>query len=370
MTVERVLIIVGSVSPVYGVASVVRTLDAGLQSLGTSTVILTHDRPAHTADFENATHLQRRNGIIGWTLFILQLRRYIARLDTSVEQIISFETMTNFAVRAATWRTKHERLVVFTEHGEQSKSLPRLGITGKITLRLMPFFYAGTSIVAVSEAVKRDLIRRCHVRGGLIHVVPNPVDAEAIVSNSRSELSVTLGPIRGNPYVISVASLNSSKGHEDLLRALSQTMSDIDLVLAGDGPLRSHLEELARELNIRDRVHFLGHVENPASLVKNARASVLLSRNEGFGISVVEAAILGTLPISSDAGGLAEVTARCGGIVLRLEDPGFVSSVARAIDDASGGGAFEPDSDWLARLSPSSVAEKYSNILGGHGGSS
>jgi glycosyltransferase involved in cell wall biosynthesis len=92
-------------------------------------------------------------------------------------------------------------------------------------------------------------------------------------------------------------------------------------VLAGDGPKRGELERLAAELNIQDRVRFLGRVDRPASVFAAADVIAVPSREECFGLVLVEAMATGRPVVSASVGGMREiVTPSADGLVFSSED--------------------------------------------------
>jgi glycosyltransferase involved in cell wall biosynthesis len=106
-----------------------------------------------------------------------------------------------------------------------------------------------------------------------------------------------------SPYYIAVGRLTPQKDFPTLLRAYAEARkrgTPEHLFIAGDGELRAELEQLARDLNIADSAHFLGHVSNPYPLIKNARALILSSIFEGFAYVPLEAMALGVPVISTD----------------------------------------------------------------------
>lgn len=90
-----------------------------------------------------------------------------------------------------------------------------------------------------------------------------------------------------------VARLHPIKGHELLLESLDAArFSDFTLNLVGDGELRSALEKKVQELNMQDRVHFLGFLNKPQVdvTIKNSDLTLLASYNEGFPMVLLESA--------------------------------------------------------------------------------
>jgi glycosyltransferase involved in cell wall biosynthesis len=118
------------------------------------------------------------------------------------------------------------------------------------------------------------------------------------------------------------------KGHEPFVRAAS-LLPDVKFVLAGawrDNSVR-HLQRIAPA-----NVCFTGWVEDSALADLYARSSayVQLSCHEGFGMSVAEAMLAGSIPIVSKVGSLPEVVGDVGRFVVR-EDPAAVAGAIRDV---------------------------------------
>jgi glycosyltransferase involved in cell wall biosynthesis len=158
-------------------------------------------------------------------------------------------------------------------------------------------------------------------------IVPNGIDTnrfQAIDAPTRD-------------YVLFVGRLVPYKGVEVLLRALFLLRPNVPLVVAGDGPLRPRLQELARRLQVD--VRFLGHVpdEDLPRLYANARVTVLpsVTGQEAFGIALVESMACGTPVIASSLPGVADV-ARLGGLVAQTGDAqSLANQLSAALDGAA-----------------------------------
>ena len=98
------------------------------------------------------------------------------------------------------------------------------------------------------------------------------------------------------------------------------------LLLAGDGPERYSLEVLCRELNLCDRVTFIGKVRDTQHVLEIADVFVLPSETESFGLAALEAMAQGVPVISTDTGGIPEVNVH--------GKTGFMSSVGDVEDMA------------------------------------
>jgi glycosyltransferase involved in cell wall biosynthesis len=101
------------------------------------------------------------------------------------------------------------------------------------------------------------------------------------------------------PLAVALGRLHPNKGLDVLIRAAA-LIPELFVWIAGEGPERERLENLARELGIAGRVKFLGWREDRAALYRAADLCVYPSREEPFGNVVVEAWSCGT-PIVTTA---------------------------------------------------------------------
>jgi glycosyltransferase involved in cell wall biosynthesis len=133
--------------------------------------------------------------------------------------------------------------------------------------------------------------------------------------------------------LVTVAHLVSRKCHTDVMLALAQ-LPGRRWTVVGDGPERALLERVARQLGVSDRVRFLGALghDEAVRVAQSARAFVLPSVGEAFGVAYIEA-MAGGVPAIGCAGepGPEEIAASGGGI--RLVPPRDHLALAAAIRD-------------------------------------
>lgn len=109
--------------------------------------------------------------------------------------------------------------------------------------------------------------------------------------------------VKNETRLISVGNLQEGKGVDYLLKALSNLMMKgheaWTYQVVGDGPDRRYLEELAVQLGIDTKVHFLGGIKHKSVLeaLETADVFVLPSYREAFGIAYLEAMAMGRLTI-------------------------------------------------------------------------
>jgi len=138
----------------------------------------------------------------------------------------------------------------------------------------------------------------------------------------------------GQPTLVTVGHLVARKRHADVLRALAE-LEGVDYVIVGDGPERTRLEALARDLGVADRTAFLGALPHDEALAeaRRAHAFVLPSVDEAFGVAYIEA-MAGWVPAVGLRGedGPEEIAAAGGGIT--LADPGRLrKAIERTLAD-------------------------------------
>jgi glycosyltransferase involved in cell wall biosynthesis len=114
----------------------------------------------------------------------------------------------------------------------------------------------------------------------------------------------------GERRLLCVGRLIPIKGHIVLLRAFAaakRQLPDLQLDVAGRGPLEPALRAFARELGIADSVHFLGHVSPIQGAIERSAVVVVPSMGEGFGMVALEAMERARPVIAASIGGLGEL---------------------------------------------------------------
>jgi glycosyltransferase involved in cell wall biosynthesis len=110
--------------------------------------------------------------------------------------------------------------------------------------------------------------------------------------------------------LLCVGRLIPIKGHIVLLRAFAEAkreLPDLQLDIAGRGPLEPALRALAKELGVDDAITFLGHVNPVQAAIERSAVVVVPSMGEGFGMVALEAMERGRPVIAAEIGGLGEL---------------------------------------------------------------
>lgn len=112
--------------------------------------------------------------------------------------------------------------------------------------------------------------------------------------------------------IMMVAGFRYQKDQPTVIRSMALLPEDIHLFLIGDGPEKSKCEKLAKDLNLSERIHFMGIRNDVPSLLKCADVCVISSHWEGFGLAAVEGMAAGKPVVASDIPGVAEVVKGAG----------------------------------------------------------
>lgn len=128
------------------------------------------------------------------------------------------------------------------------------------------------------------------------------------ISVDKAQKRQELGIPEDAVLLLSVGELNENKNHQVIIRALAQLDNpNVHYAIAGRGPKREELKDLAREQGLERRVHLLGYREDVGELYKCADIFCHPSRREGLPVSIIEAMSCGMPVICTDIRGSADL---------------------------------------------------------------
>jgi glycosyltransferase involved in cell wall biosynthesis len=166
-------------------------------------------------------------------------------------------------------------------------------------------------VIAISEFVKAQLLK-----GGLgedkIVVRYLGVDTERFVPNpSAREQWASEFSVGADELILSTVSyLRPFKNPHVLVETCKELVArrvPARLFVAGDGEMLPSLRDLSKQLGVEDRIHWLGNVPDPTSLLQASDIFVLASVGEAFGLVLAEAMACGVPIVGSRNGSLLEV---------------------------------------------------------------
>lgn len=199
--------------------------------------------------------------------------------------------------------------------------------------------------IAQSEYMKSDIIHYYNRKTESVVTVENPIASESIIVHSTEDVDLPGEAWSSGLKLLAVGGLRRQKGIARMLEILSRSRENYSLVVAGEGPERATLENLAIRLGISNKVFFMGLVDNPYKWMKSADALLVTSEYEGFPNTVLESSI-------------------CGTPILALESPGVDSAVV-----VSGVNGFlaKSEEDFLSFLNESTLQKLSTDCMTGFG---
>ena len=147
---------------------------------------------------------------------------------------------------------------------------------------------------------------------GKVEVVPNAVDtahfSQVYSDDELSKLKSDLKLENDKKYLITTTRLVLTRGVEDIIGALPHLSENVHFLVLGTGPDEDALRKVAKENNVTERVHFVGHVDH-SELPKYLRVADIFVRPstiEGFGNSFVEAMAAEIPVVATPVGGIPD----------------------------------------------------------------
>ena len=115
-------------------------------------------------------------------------------------------------------------------------------------------------IVAISQGIKNNLAEKELGNKENIVVVPNGVDTTLFKPRSKNKKLIHEYNLNGKVVIGYISSLRKLEGIDTLIRALLHMNNNSIVMIVGDGPEKSKLSNLAKEIGLADRVIFTGRV--------------------------------------------------------------------------------------------------------------
>ena len=187
-------------------------------------------------------------------------------------------------------------------------------------------FRRATSVICISQAEANLLIENYPRARSRVTVIPTGVDREAI------EVAVPF--LTDRAVVLVVGRLESYKQVDRVLRSVNHLPEDVQLVIIGDGPMRSDLERLALEEGGTNRIIFTGRVDSNVlrRWQRTAAVTVCMSRHESYGMVLAEAVAAGSAVVASDIAAHREVASNVGGRVTLVSPDLSAGDLATTIE--------------------------------------
>ncbi len=200
------------------------------------------------------------------------------------------------------------------------KTVARLGSPYKLK-----YFKSCEYFVALTPAIQKH-IEAAGVNANRITQIPNFAEIEPAKTKVRRADFQT--PEHA-PLVLGLGRLHPDKAFDTLIK-VAETLPDIHVWIAGEGPQRTFVESLIKELDLSDRVKLLGWCDDRAALFEAVDLCAFISRDEGFGTVFLQSWAQKTPLVVSEADGPKQfVVDEKEGLIVAIDD---VDATSHAIN--------------------------------------
>lgn len=183
------------------------------------------------------------------------------------------------------------------------------------------------AVTSVSKDLMRDTLSFFNIKKN-IEVIPNFVDLEKYIHVHENCNRGVLAN-EDEKIITHISNFRKVKRIDDVINSFNLINKEINskLILLGDGPERIKAEKLCDELNLNEKVLFLGASNETAKILCLSDVFILASTTESFGLVALEAMASSVPVVSTNSGGLPEVNKD--GFSGYLSDVGDINNMAK-----------------------------------------
>ncbi len=301
--------------PTFGGSGVVATeLGLGLADRGHDVHFITYKRPVRLTSFHANVYFHE---VTSMEYPLFEYAPYETSLAGKLVDVIRFEKLdilhVHYAIphAAVAFMTKQilkslgiNIPIVTTLHGTD---ITLVGADASFASVVQFSINESDGVTAVSEQLRQETLNAFKITTD-IQVIYNFIDFNRFRKINKDHFRKAIAP-EGEKILVHISNFRNVKRVQDFINIFAQVAPKINskLLLIGDGPERSYMEELCRSYSLCGEIRFLGKQEAVEELLAIADLFILPSENESFGLAALEAMACEVPVISSNAGGLPEV---------------------------------------------------------------
>ncbi|MCO6497574.1 MAG: N-acetyl-alpha-D-glucosaminyl L-malate synthase BshA [Chitinophagaceae bacterium] len=182
------------------------------------------------------------------------------------------------------------------------------------------------AITAVSNNLRDETYKNFEITKE-IQVIHNFVDVKRFNKKPLTPFRKAIAP-SGEKIITHASNFRKIKRVQDIVYVFQEVIEKVPskLLLVGDGPERSKVEEICRQSEICDCIRFLGRQEEMEDILAISDLFILPSEYESFGLAALEAMAAGVPVISTNVGGLPEINVN--GVTGFLSNIGDIKDMA------------------------------------------
>jgi len=301
--------------PTYGGSGVLATeLGIGLANHNHEVHFITYQKPVRLNSFHQNIYFHEVESM-DYPLF--EYAPYESALASRMVDVVRYEGLdilhVHYAIPHATVAFLAKQIlhregidipVITTLHGTD---ITLVGINKTFAPIIEFSIDASDGVTAVSEDLKRQTLANFNVKND-IRVIHNFINFTRFRKSNKDHFRMAIAP-NGEKIITHTSNFRPVKRVGDALDVFCRINKEVPskLLLIGDGPMRSELEEMARHRPNFENIRFLGKQDAVEEILAISDLFLLPSEKESFGLAALEAMACEVPVISSDAGGIPEV---------------------------------------------------------------
>jgi len=261
---------------------------------------------------------------------IFSIRKFIKNNDFDIIHAHLFPTIYWTALAAKSFFNRGFKLVA-TEHNTHNNRREHI-----IFQPIDKFIYREfDKLISISQKTEANLLDWLEVKkNSKFTVVENGIDTQKFneaESYSKKEMCSIFN--EDNIFITMVGRFSKQKDQKTLIRAMEKLDDNFHLFLVGEGQLLEEHKKYVENLNLDNKVHFLGFRNDVDRILKTSDIVVLSSNWEGFGLAAVEGMAAGKPVIASDVSGLREVVKGAGLLFEQGNEEELAEIISKLISD-------------------------------------
>ncbi|MGM0609191.1 MAG: glycosyltransferase [Candidatus Muiribacteriota bacterium] len=258
------------------------------------------------------------------------------------------------------WNNNDKR---FVQVCENIFSTDKRGFLNRIYARLL---FNSKKVACVSSGVYESFLensRENSIKPEDLRVITNPIDIDLIEQKAQ----INIPEIPDSPFILGLGRFVKQKNFPLLIKAykilVNKYKVNQNLVLAGDGKERAHLEMLAEESGLKSRIFFPGFTNNPYAWMMHSDIFVLSSNFEGLGMVIIEAFASGTNVVATDSPGGVRDVMNTGILKNQLAELNPESLAAKIFEILNSEFPYKDVEIALNKFSPDNIVEQYLDYI-------
>ncbi len=193
-------------------------------------------------------------------------------------------------------------------------------------------------IITISEAEYNDALLKGIADRNKLALITNGVDLEKFNKNNGDDFKQSLNIPKDFKVVGILGRFTESKSPQtfiEIAKIVTDSYPKCKFILIGDGELKNTLEKMVLELNLGEKIKFVGWVNDPEKYISIMDVGVLTSKWEGFGLVLAEMMASGKPVVASEVDGVPFVVRKnIDGFLCRPDDvKGFAKYILRLLNE-------------------------------------